>query len=138
MKYIKTFEEVEKWKLSWLKEDSTRKFGEKFLPYEISEYVTSFHKSDDYDDTDTDDRINDYDYFILEKLSINLLDLDEWELDDDKVKQYINDYKEVGDYPAIVVGKLDDVNYTIIDGLHRLNAINEIGEKTIKAYVGYK
>lgn len=135
---MKTFiqfisEDVSRWKQSWVKEDFDRKIGSEYTPHEILEYVTSFHDQEDFDDTDFYERITNYDKFILKYIDINDLDLEEYTLDEDKVDQYVEDYKnQKGKYPFIVIG--DD--YSIIDGLHRANALNRLGERKIKAYVG--
>lgn len=141
MKYIKSFNEaISLWKTKWIKDDNEREIGSKVMPYEIGEYVSSFHNMDDYDDSDLLDRINKYKYFKYEMIDLSKLDLDEFQLDDDKVEEYIKDFNETGDYPAIVVGLVSG-DYTIIDGLHRANAIYEINNHTdtkVKAFVGYR
>lgn len=129
-------EKVATWKRSWVKEDSTREIGSIYQPYEILEYVTTFHSDDSYDDTDFYERLEEYDHFILKMVDIEDLDLDEYQLDEDKVEDYIEDYKnEGGQYPSIVIGEIE-YGYTIIDGLHRSNALHEMGMDKIRAYVG--
>lgn len=135
---MKTFiqfisEDVSKWKQSWVKEDSDRKIGSEYPPHEILEYVTSFHDQEDFDDTDFYERITKYDKFILKSIDINDLDLEEYTLNDEKVDQYVEDYKnQDGEYPFIVI----EDDYSIIDGLHRANALDRLGKKEVKAYVG--
>jgi len=132
-------EDVSKWKRSWVKEDSTRELGSEYQPYEILEYVTSFHDQDSYDDTDFEERVNQFEKFILKMINIDDLDLDEFQLDDSKVDEYIEDYKsENGEYPAIVVGEDlgNGYKYGIIDGLHRANAFDKMGITKIRSYVG--
>ena len=129
-------EAVSKWKRSWVADDWDREIGSEYRPDEILEYMTSFHDVDSYDDTDFYERSNQYEKFILKMVDLDDLDLEEHQLDEWKVDEYIEDYKnENGKYPPIVIGETD-YGYTIIDGLHRANALNELGKDYIKAYVG--
>jgi len=129
-------EKVSNWKRSWVKDDSVREIGSTYQPFEILEYVTTFHSNDSYDDTDFYERLEEYDHFVLKMIDIEDLDLEEHQLDEDKVEDYIEDYKnENGKYPAIVIGETEN-GYTIIDGLHRTNALYEMGLGEIRAYVG--
>lgn len=91
----------------------------------------------EYDDIlegDILERINCVDFYELMELPISSLDLDEWGKDDDLV----NEYKElnINSMPPIIVHEFSLDNYSIVDGVHRLNACHKKGLKTIKAYVG--
>lgn len=91
----------------------------------------------DYDDIlegDILERINSVDFYELMELPISSLDLDEWGKDD----SLINEYKEldIKSMPPIIVHEFSLDNYSIVDGVHRLNACHKKGLKTIKAYVG--
>ena len=50
------------------------------------------------------------------------------------MKDYIKEYKNSNNYPPIV---LND-EYGIIDGTHRVNALERLGLKEVKAWVGIK
>ena len=117
------------------------------ISYDLFENI-SFHSSNEleclaenihreYDDIlegDILERINCVDFYELMELPISLLDLDEWDKDDDLV----NEYKklDVNSMPPIIVHEFSLDNYSIVDGVHRLNACHKKGLKTIKAYVG--
>lgn len=91
----------------------------------------------EYDDIlegDILERINCVDFYELMELPISSLDLDEWGKDDD----LIDEYKEldINSMPPIIVHEFSLDNYSIVDGVHRLNACHKKGLKTIKTYVG--
>jgi hypothetical protein len=130
LKYIEYITEISKWKKSWVNEDWERKVGSEYPPHEILEYVETFHGQDG--DTDFYERIMSHDKFILKEIDINTLDLDEYQLDPEKVDEYKLDFNKYKKYPPIVI---DDEN-SIIDGLHRANALSELGYNNIKVYVG--
>jgi len=140
-KYLKNWMQFESviplWKKRYVDELETEVIGKELQPFEIVEYITSFHDQDSYDDTDFYERCEKYDKFVLEYINIDELDLDEWQLDEDKIEDYVETYNENKKYPTIVVGETD-FGYTIIDGLHRSNALKELGFEKIKAYVGKK
>jgi len=81
---------------------------------------------------DLGDRLEKYDNYKLEEISIDRLNLNEWYLDKDYVEEYKEKYLNNKDYPPIVV----DSDYGIIDGLHRVNALKESGLKKVLAFVG--
>lgn len=143
MKHIMSFNEsVAKWKLDWMKDDSKRKLGDIVPKYEVMEMVSSFHESifgdEGYDDTDFDERIEKYDHFKYEMININKIDLDEYSLDEGKIEDFVEYYKQHNDYPIIVVGEDEGFSdLTIIDGIHRANALERCGLNQIKAFVGY-
>ena len=96
----------------------------------------SLHRNpDDFEDGDISDRIFQYEYYILDN-QFPISDLEEWEVQPYLVNDFIRQYKQNSDYPPIVIGK-DNEMFTIIDGIHRANALHELGLKTVKAYVGY-
>lgn len=138
MKFLKSFESyLPKWKMKYVDELEQEEMGNVLQPFEIVEYITSFHDMDSYDDSDISDRCEQYNEFILKFIDISDINLDEFMLDDDKVSEYVELYREINKYPTIVVGETDN-GYTIIDGLHRANALSELGFKKIRAYVGEK
>jgi hypothetical protein len=138
MKFLKSFESyLPKWKMNYVNELEQEEIGKVLQPFEIVEYITSFHDMDSYDDTDFYERCEEYEKFVLKMIDVSEIDLDEFMLDDDKVSEYVELYREINKYPTIVVGETDN-GYTIIDGLHRANALSELGFKKIRAYVGEK
>ena len=64
--------------------------------------------------------------------------MDEYQLDEDDVEEYIEMFKKKGFYPPIVLGKKSYGYYNIIDGTHRANALRKIGLKSIICFVGLK
>ena len=108
--------------------------GKRLIPNEeVYTQVQKLHRNyDDFVDGDLGSRLDEYDYYELKEIPISDLDLEEWDVRDNLVADNIKKMKENPNYPPIVVG--DDMS--IIDGIHRANALNELGYKTIKAYVG--
>jgi len=104
--------------------------------YLYVEYLVTHGEKNDYDncfvDGDLGERLDEYDKYQLKEISIDDIDLDEWELDDYYTDIYKTKYIDNKDYPPIVVGS----EYSIIDGLHRANALKESGLEKIKAFVG--
>jgi len=131
LKFEKYITEISTWKKSWVNDDWGREIGSEYPPNEIFEYIESFHDVED-NDTDFYERVFNHQKYILKEILMDSLNLDEYTLDDDKVEEYENGFKEYKKYPPIVV---DDEN-SIIDGLHRANALKNLGYNTIKAYVG--
>lgn len=102
--------------------------------YEIFDYVYKIHsRQQDFDEGDLEDRIYKFSKYILTKLPVKrLYEENNWQIDDHKVKKYINLGSTL---PPIVY---DKVNYEIIDGSHRVAVAYQRGLKFINAYVGTK
>ena len=102
--------------------------------YMYTQYLTIL--ADKYDDLfidgDLDERLDEYDNYILKEIDIDDLNLDEWDIYYDLIDHYQELYHENKNYPPIVI----DENYSIIDGTHRANAIKNIGYNKILAFVG--
>jgi hypothetical protein len=135
MKHLKIFE-------SFLPRDQhfknicwyNAKIGDVLTEEDIYQYIQSIH--DDYEgsfiDGDLGDRIEEFEEYELKTIPISEIDIDEFSLDTSKMKDYIKEYKNSNNYPPIV---LND-EYGIIDGTHRVNALERIGLKEVKAWVG--
>ena len=108
---------------------------------DIYEYIKKLHRNeDDFYDGDLGDRIGEFSKYKLMEIDIDKINIDEWELDIDYLKDYKNKFKENNNYPPIVLDGDTDYSYknkyTIIDGTHRVNALDRSGIKTVKAWVG--
>ena len=55
---------------------------------------------------------------------------------DDFIEEYKEKYQVKGNYPPIVLDKVHYGRYTIIDGTHRVNALHQLGEEKVLAWVG--
>ena len=102
-----------------------------------SDVETYHHTHDDIVEGDLLERIHRYKFWELVTYDIDKLNLDEWDLYDDLVDKYIDEIRVNSDYPPVII---DDKSYgipTIVDGTHRLNALDKLGYKKIKAYVPY-
>jgi glutaredoxin len=110
------------------------KIGDILPEEDVYQYVQSIH--DDYEssfiDGDLGDRIEEFEKYELKIITIKEIDIDEFSLDTSKMREYIKEYKNSNNYPPIV---LND-EYGIIDGTHRVNALERIGLKEVKAWVG--
>lgn len=107
----------------------------------IYQYVEQLHRNEeDFIDGNIGERIEQNPEYILEEVYISEISIDEYDLDDDYVNDYMEKYKESNNYPPIVLDgdrrHTYGNKYTVIDGTHRVNALNNIGQKTIKAWVG--
>jgi hypothetical protein len=104
--------------------------------YLYVEYLVIYGEKKDYDncfvDGDLGDRLDEYENYKLEEISIDDLNLEEWEHDTFFSDIYKEKFLKTKDYPPIVV----DSEYSIIDGLHRANALKRSGVEKILAFVG--
>jgi ribosomal protein L17 len=101
---------------------------------EIVAIVQSLHsREEDFDEGDLIDRIKQFKTYKLTNIPINNVDTDEFLTDVELVDEYVEKIKNNPDYPPIV---FDPINSSIIDGMHRVQALEELGYETIRAYVG--
>jgi len=99
----------------------------------IYQYIQQIHWNDnDWSEGDISDRIEQYKNYILKEVSIDKIDIEEFQTYEDIVKKYADQTKNTGYYPPIVIAH----DYQIIDGTHRAQAIEMLGMKTILAFVG--
>lgn len=134
MKYLKLFESFSRKEdflnLCW----HNANIGDILYEEDVYQYVQSIH--DDYEssfvDGDLGDRIEEFEQYELQIVPIDKIDIDEFSLDTSKMREYIEEYKKANDCPPIV---LND-EYGIIDGTHRVNALERLGLKEVKAWVG--
>jgi hypothetical protein len=95
--------------------------------------VQKIHRNyDDFIEGDLGKRLDEYDYYELKDIDIIDIDLDEWEVMEYLVDKYMKQIEENKNYPPIVLSH----DMSIIDGIHRANALKRLGFKKIKSYVG--
>ena len=101
---------------------------------QIHSMVYDIHgKSEDWEEGDLYERLHEYEKYELKDIDINSIDLDEWSLDEDYVEGVAEKLKDDNfQYDPIVISH----HNSIIDGLHRANALKKLGFDKIKAYVG--
>lgn len=114
---------------------------EDILPEDIIyQYVEIMHRDhDDFVDGDLGDRIEEFEQFRLEKIKLERLPDNEWDVDLALVNFYKQQHldSKLKDYPPIVVKRYKGGDYSIIDGIHRTEALKDIkGKKYILAWVG--
>lgn len=135
MKHLKVFESFLPRKehflnLCWYNAN----IGDILYEEDVYQYVQSIH--DDYEssfvDGDLGDRIEEFEQYKLKLIPISEIDIDEFSIDTSKMREYMIEYKKSDNYPPIV---LND-EYGIIDGTHRVNALERLGIKEVKAWVG--
>lgn len=135
MKYLKVYEsflprEKHFKNLCWY----NAKLNDILPESDIYQYVEQLHDNEDFIDGDISDRIESFSEYQLKEIDISDIDIDEFYLNQYKVDEFKEEYQKIGDYPPIV---LED-NLRIIDGTHRVNALNELGVKKVKAWIGIK
>ena len=131
MKFLKTFEKY----LSNRLDNSiiNNKVGTIVEESSIYQYIeTLHHTQDDFIDGDLPRRIEWYPQYKLILIPIDRLDTDEFYWDETEVDKFKDLYLETNKYPPIVIAH----DFSIIDGTHRLNALEQLGEKKILAYMG--
>lgn len=105
---------------------------------DVYTYIQKLHRNEeDFYDGDIVERIEKFPKYIVADIPINKINMDEYQLDDDYVNDYVEMYKQMGTYPPIVLGYYDNSwGYDIIDGTHRANALRKLGIKSIISFVG--
>jgi hypothetical protein len=104
------------------------------LHREVQAQVLALHSNtSDFDDGDLLHRLDKFDAFILQEIPISVISLTEFDLDEEKIEEYRLMYLDKKTYPPIV---FDGISNSVIDGLHRANALARLGFETINAYVG--
>jgi hypothetical protein len=100
----------------------------------VSSHIQSLHtKTQDFEDGDLLDRTTKFLHYEKKLIPISIIDLEEFSLDEELVEEYMEIFQEEGTCPEIV---FDEVDKSMIDGLHRANALHRCGETYIEAYVG--
>ena len=114
------------------------KIGEVYSSDVIHSEVQNLHRNEeDFDEGDISDRIYEFSEYEVAELPIEKISMNDYEIDDDKVEEYVEMYKKTKTYPPIVLGYYDERwGYDIIDGTHRANALKNCGLKTIISFVG--
>jgi disulfide oxidoreductase YuzD len=104
--------------------------------HEIYSVAQRTHREpDDFCDGDLGHRLEEYKYYnLIKDFEISTLDLNEWEVCDDMVEDYMELIQKEGvdNMPPIVVSEDD----SIIDGIHRLNALSRLGIDNFDIFVG--
>jgi hypothetical protein len=102
-----------------------------YLTSQAGKYEESF---DEEEGGDLGERLERYRKYRLEEVPVDRIDLTEWSVDKDVVREYRDLYTETHSYPPIVL----DHRYGIIDGIHRANGLKLAGLDKILAFVGIK
>jgi len=114
--------------------------GDVYEESDIYQYIQKLHYKRDYDfwEGDLGQRIEKFPYYVVQEVPIENIEMDEYQLDEDDMEEYIKMFKEKGSYPPIVLGGKYYRHYDIIDGTHRANALRELGFVKIICFVGKK
>lgn len=80
-------------------------------------------------------RLDRFNFFVKKMISISSIDLGEFDFDQERVDHFKFLFSQSGAYPPIVFDSLDG---SIIDGIHRANALAQLGVNEIEAFVGVK
>lgn len=104
--------------------------------YIIYELIKGIHREpEDFYDGDISDRIEEYKYYnLVQNFDLRTLDKNEWDVDQDlvdEIKELIID-NGLKSMPKIVISE----DNSIIDGIHRINALLQLGYTHIDLYVG--
>jgi hypothetical protein len=111
------------------------KIGEIYDEADVYGYTQRIHHTkDDFIDGDLGERIEKYKRYIVKEVNISDIEIDEFYIDEDLVEEYKEKILKFNTYPPIVLNK----DLSIIDGTHRINALNELGYEKVVAFVGLK
>lgn len=118
--------------LAWVAQDKPE-LPAKIPTATIYQMVQEIHRNyDDFIEGDLGDRLDKYSYYQLQSIALKDLDLDEWQVHESLVADIKKQIQGASQYPPIVVG----ADMSIIDGIHRANALRELGYSKVQAYVG--
>jgi len=112
--------------------------GDVYSESDIYPYIQKLHRNEeDFYEGDIGERIERFPNYIVAKVPINKINMDEYYIDDDYVDEYVDKFKKTKSYPPIVLGYYDNNwGYNIIDGTHRANVLRKLGLKSIICFVG--
>lgn len=112
--------------------EQTMSYPKEITPNELIQYVIKWHRrTQDFENGDLNFRIWKFTKYVLTQLPISELDMEEWQVDDEYVDEYAR--MDIRTMPPIVY---DADLETMIDGMHRVNAVARQGGTHILAYVG--
>lgn len=101
--------------------------------YSISE--KSHREHDDFVDGDLAERIEEFPFYnLISDFDIKEIDLNEWNVDNELVSDYTSLISRYGieNMPPILISD----NNSIIDGIHRLNSLKELGYSNVPVFQG--
>lgn len=111
----------------------TVKPGEIYDEADVYAYAQRIHgRSEDFQDGDLGLRIEKYKKYKVESADMSKLNLDRFEIDQNQVEKYKNQYQKYKAYLPIIIRP----DYEIIDGNHRATALKELGFNKILAFKG--
>jgi len=112
------------------------KIGDIKDDYNVLMYVQDIHSnSEDFEEGDLAERISEFSSYIVKEIPIKDIDINEFYIDEDVVEEYEEEYKIHRSYPIIVLGEKWNSTWGIIDGTHRVNALNNLGLETVICFV---
>lgn len=96
--------------------------------------VTRLHgRPQDFQEGDLFHRLDRFNIFVKQPIQVSDIDLEEFDLCEETVTEFMEMYRATGTYPPVV---FDAVSNSMIDGLHRANALSRLGLTQINALVG--
>lgn len=98
-----------------------------------SELLQLHSRKQDFDEGDLLHRLDRFNAFVLKMLPISAINLTEFQVDQVKVQDFTLLYQDAKGCPPII---FDSIDGSIIDGIHRANALALLGIAEILAYVG--
>jgi hypothetical protein len=112
--------------------------GDIYPESDIYSYIQKLHRNEeDFYEGDIGERIERFSTYVVADIPIDKIEMDEYQLDDDYVDDYVKMFEKLGTYPPIVLGQYNkNWGYNIIDGTHRANALRKLGFTSIIAFVG--
>jgi hypothetical protein len=110
---------------------ATLNIGAKATPEDLlPEIRQSHHNPEDFSEGDLYDK---YEEYTLVQVPLSRIDLDEWYLDEELTDKYVESlYTSEPPIPILYA------DYSIIDGNHRLNAMQRAGRVNAICWVGTK
>lgn len=107
--------------------------GDTYHEHDIYSYSQKMHHTyDDFIDGDLGERIEQYSEYVVKSISIYEIEIDEFMIDEGLVDEYKEEFQRLNTYPPIILNS----DYSIIDGTHRVNALNDLGIENVVAFVG--
>lgn len=101
---------------------------------QVVDHVVKLHtRPQDFEEGDLLRRLDRFTVYVAKPIHLALIDFRESPVFEDKVQECMRLYLETKSYPRLV---FDEIDGSMLDGLHRAHALYRCGLKVVDAFVG--
>jgi hypothetical protein len=113
--------------------NSTYEYDENTNYITSEELIGKIKFKDDSQKEKISKKILPYSKYVIQEIPVATINKKDYDYNDEKVDLYVEKTKFNPDYPPII---FDSKNNSIIDGVHRVKALEKMGYDKVRAYVG--